>query len=212
MAGKHSCSPFFFTREPSMQYMMMSITWNQRNHHQNHETQRTQSVQSAGSAHLDQQVHHVSGHLLDQDVDDPEDLGLGPGQRGGVDVLLGLGVGLGRVVPVNLEETDHTHSEHQERNRPAAAAGSGLTSRAMVVMKAGGRAVAIRDRAWRAERAESAGGLRGRPMLTLRRQTLDQNIQNPKLYSCNMDQTQGQGAKTGPPSFLSRPSGLQRNV
>lgn len=38
----------------------------------------------------------------------------------------------------------------------------------MVVMKAGGRAVAMRDRACRAERAESAGGLRGRPMVTLR--------------------------------------------
>lgn len=34
-------------------------------------------------------------------------------------------------------------------------------------MKAGGRAVAMRDRACRAERAESAGGLRGRPMVTL---------------------------------------------
>lgn len=30
IAGKHSCSPFFFTREPSMQYMMISITWNRR--------------------------------------------------------------------------------------------------------------------------------------------------------------------------------------
>lgn len=42
-----------------------------------------------------------------------------------------------------------------------------LTSRAMVVMKAGGRAVAIRERAWRAERAESAGGFRGKPMVIL---------------------------------------------
>lgn len=42
-----------------------------------------------------------------------------------------------------------------------------LTSLAMVVMKAGGRAVAMRERACRAERAESAGGLRGRPMVTL---------------------------------------------
>lgn len=43
----------------------------------------------------------------------------------------------------------------------------GLTSLAMVVMKAGGRAVAMRERAWRAERAESAGGLRGKPMVIL---------------------------------------------
>lgn len=42
-----------------------------------------------------------------------------------------------------------------------------LTSLAMVVMKAGGRAVAMRERAWRAERAESAGGLRGKPMVIL---------------------------------------------
>lgn len=45
-----------------------------------------------------------------------------------------------------------------------------LTSFAMVVMKAGGLAVAIRDRAWRAERAESAGGLRGKPTLILLRE------------------------------------------
>lgn len=45
-----------------------------------------------------------------------------------------------------------------------------LTSLAMVVMKAGGRAVAMRERAWRDERAESAGGLRGRPMVTLWRE------------------------------------------
>lgn len=44
-----------------------------------------------------------------------------------------------------------------------------LTSLAMVVMKAGGRAVAMRERACRAERAESAGGLRGRPIVTLRK-------------------------------------------
>lgn len=37
----------------------------------------------------------------------------------------------------------------------------------MVVMKAGGRAVAIRERACRAERAESAGGLSGKPMVIL---------------------------------------------
>lgn len=43
----------------------------------------------------------------------------------------------------------------------------GLTSLAIVVMKAGGRAVAIRERACRAERAESAGGLRGKPMVIL---------------------------------------------
>lgn len=45
----------------------------------------------------------------------------------------------------------------------------GVTSLAMVVMKAGGRAVAMRDRAWRAERAESAGGFSGRPMVMLQR-------------------------------------------
>lgn len=37
---------------------------------------------------------------------------------------------------------------------------SGLTSLAIVVMKAGG--LATRDSAWRAERAESAAGLRRR--------------------------------------------------
>lgn len=42
-----------------------------------------------------------------------------------------------------------------------------ITSLAMVVMKAGGRAVAMRERAWRAERAESAGGLRGKPIVIL---------------------------------------------
>lgn len=42
-----------------------------------------------------------------------------------------------------------------------------LTSLAMVVMKAGGRAVAMRDSAWRAERAESAAGLRGSPIVML---------------------------------------------
>lgn len=41
----------------------------------------------------------------------------------------------------------------------------------MVVMKAGGRAVAMRERACRAERAASAGGLRGRPMVTLQGNT-----------------------------------------
>lgn len=45
-----------------------------------------------------------------------------------------------------------------------------VTSLAMVVMKAGGRAVAMRERAWRAERAESAGGLSGRPMVILQRE------------------------------------------
>lgn len=45
----------------------------------------------------------------------------------------------------------------------------GVTSLAMVVMKAGGRAVAMRERAWRAERAESAGGFSGRPMVILQR-------------------------------------------
>lgn len=42
-----------------------------------------------------------------------------------------------------------------------------LTSLAMVVMKAGGRAVAMSESAWRAERAESAGGLRGSPIVML---------------------------------------------
>lgn len=52
--------------------------------------------------HLHQQVHDVSRHLLDEDLDDPEDLSLGTGQRGGVDVLLGLRVGRQRRVPVHL--------------------------------------------------------------------------------------------------------------
>lgn len=42
-----------------------------------------------------------------------------------------------------------------------------LTSLAIVVMKAGGLAVAMRERACRAERAESAAGLRGSPILML---------------------------------------------
>lgn len=45
-----------------------------------------------------------------------------------------------------------------------------LTSLAMVVMKAGGRAVAMSERAWRDERAESAGGFNGKPMVTLWRE------------------------------------------
>lgn len=44
-----------------------------------------------------------------------------------------------------------------------------LTSLAMVVMKAGGLAVAMRERACRAERAESAAGLRGSPIVMLNR-------------------------------------------
>lgn len=48
-----------------------------------------------------------------------------------------------------------------------AADGFALTSLAMVVMKAGGRAVAMSERACRAERAESAGGFKGSPMVTL---------------------------------------------
>lgn len=44
-----------------------------------------------------------------------------------------------------------------------------LTSLAMVVMKAGGLAVAMSERACRAERAESAAGLRGRPIVMLNR-------------------------------------------
>lgn len=38
--------------------------------------------------HLHQQVHHISRHLLYQDVDDSQYLGLCSGQGGGVDVLL----------------------------------------------------------------------------------------------------------------------------
>lgn len=53
----------------------------------------------------------------------------------------------------------------------------GLTSLAMVVMKAGGLAVAIRERAWRAERAESAGGLRGKPTVTLWREKVSDSEQ-----------------------------------
>lgn len=52
--------------------------------------------------YLHQQVHYVSRHLLYQDVDHPQDLGLGSGQRGGVNVLLRLGVGLRCVVSMNL--------------------------------------------------------------------------------------------------------------
>ena len=44
-----------------------------------------------------------------------------------------------------------------------------LTSLAMVVMKAGGLAVAMRERACRAERAESAAGLKGSPIVMLNR-------------------------------------------
>jgi hypothetical protein len=40
----------------------------------------------------------------------------------------------------------------------------------MVVMKAGGLAVAMRDRACLAERAESAAGLRGSPIVMLNRE------------------------------------------
>lgn len=42
-----------------------------------------------------------------------------------------------------------------------------LTSLAIVVMKAGGLAVAMSERACRAERAESAAGLRGSPIVML---------------------------------------------
>lgn len=45
-----------------------------------------------------------------------------------------------------------------------------LTSLAMVVMKAGGLAVAMRERACLAERAESAAGLRGSPIVMLNRE------------------------------------------
>lgn len=47
--------------------------------------------------------------------------------------------------------------------------GEGFTSLAIVVMKAGGLAVAMSDRACRAERAESAAGLRGNPIVMLNR-------------------------------------------
>lgn len=53
--------------------------------------------------YLDQQIHHVSGHLLDQDLDDSQYLSLGSGQSGGVNVLLRLRVGLSCVEAVNLE-------------------------------------------------------------------------------------------------------------
>lgn len=52
--------------------------------------------------HLNQQVDHISGHLLDQDVDHPQYLRLGSGQSGGVNVLLGLRVGLGCVITMDL--------------------------------------------------------------------------------------------------------------
>lgn len=59
-----------------------------------------------------------------------------------------------------------------------------LTSLAMVVMKAGGRAVAMRERACRAERAASAGGLRGRPMVTLQGNTTGKVLnEHLKKYS-----------------------------
>lgn len=45
-----------------------------------------------------------------------------------------------------------------------------LTSLAMVVMKAGGLAVAMRERACLAERAESAAGLRGSPIVMLNKE------------------------------------------
>lgn len=44
-----------------------------------------------------------------------------------------------------------------------------LTSLAIVVMKAGGLAVAMSERACRAEREESAAGLRGSPIVMLNR-------------------------------------------
>lgn len=66
----------------------------------------------------------------------------------------------------------------------------GLTSLAMVVMKAGGLAVAMRERAWRAERAESAAGLRGRPIVMLsrrrRKKTLKKNKTERIRHRFNM--------------------------
>lgn len=38
--------------------------------------------------YLNEQIHNVSGHLLYQDVDHSQDLSLGSGQSGGVNVLL----------------------------------------------------------------------------------------------------------------------------
>lgn len=52
--------------------------------------------------YLDQQIHNVSGHLLYQDVNHSQDLSLGSGQSGGVNVLLRLRVSLSCVVPMNL--------------------------------------------------------------------------------------------------------------
>lgn len=53
--------------------------------------------------YLDQQIHHVSWHLLYQDVNHSQYLSLSSGQSGGVNVLLGLRVRLSCVVPMNLE-------------------------------------------------------------------------------------------------------------
>lgn len=51
-------------------------------------------------------------------------------------------------------------------------------------MKAGGLAVAMSDRAWRAERAESAAGLRGNPIVMLNRDQAERKGgKNKKKYA-----------------------------
>lgn len=59
--------------------------------------------------YLDQQIHNVSRHLLDQDVDHPEDLCFGSGQCGGVNILLGLGIRLSRIETMNLGKQQQLH-------------------------------------------------------------------------------------------------------
>lgn len=54
----------------------------------------------------------------------------------------------------------------------------------MVVMKAGGLAVAMRERACLAERAESAAGLKGSPIVMLNR---DQKKRKKKRSIRNID-------------------------
>lgn len=65
--------------------------------------------------YLDQQIHHISGHLLYQDVNHSQYLSLGSGQRGGVNVLLRLRVGLGCIEPMHLENhKKHLGSQDEE--------------------------------------------------------------------------------------------------
>lgn len=70
---------------------------------------------------------------------------------------------------LSLAQQGFQRWNHAHRWEGAGVGVVGVTSLAIVVMKAGGRAVAMRDRAWRAERAESAGGLSGSPMVMLQR-------------------------------------------